>query len=303
LSGAALAAGFLASGLNLEAVQPFERKGKPRLKLSLAAYSLRDYFKDSNHKRSKMPAESEQIDMFQFIDYCADHGCLGAELTSYYFPADLTEEYMLKIKHHAFMRGVTLSGTAIGNTFTSPAGAKRDREIQNTKRWIDHSALMGMPHIRVFAGTLQKGESIDEAKKNVIETLNECCPYAAEKGVFLGVENHGGIVADPKDLLDIIHAVESPWLGINLDTANFHTADPYADIARCAPYAVNVQVKTETHPKGRKTEPADFPRLIKILRDANYQGFVALEYEAAENPKTAVPRALSELSHLISSAS
>jgi hypothetical protein len=62
---------------------------------------------------------------------------------------------------------------------------------------------------------------------------------------------------------------------------------------------VNVQFKTEVHPKGKKTEPADFQRLVKIFREANYQGYVAVEYEAAEDPKTAVPRALSELSKLL----
>jgi sugar phosphate isomerase/epimerase len=116
--------------------------------------------------------------------------------------------------------------------------------------------------------------------------------------VFLGIENHGGIVAEPEALLDIIKTVQSPWLGINLDTANFHTADPYADIERCAPYAVNVQVKTDVHPKGQKTAPADFKRIVKILKEANYQGFVALEYEAAEDPHTAVPRALQKLKEL-----
>jgi sugar phosphate isomerase/epimerase len=298
--GSSLVLGGLFRGaLTTQAVEPFHRKGSPRLKLSLAAYSFRDYFKTASHKRTKIAPESEQIDMFQFIDYCADHGCDGAELTSYYFPADLTREYMLKIKHHAFMRGISLSGTAIGNTFTPPAGEKRQHEISNAKQWIDRAALMGLPHIRVFAGTLEKGQSAEEAKKNCIETLKECCEYAADKGVFLGIENHGGIVAEPETLLDIIHSVESPWLGINLDTANFHTADPYADIAKCAPYAVNVQFKTEVHPKGKKTEPADFQRLVKIFREANYQGYVAVEYEAAEDPKTAVPRALSELSKLL----
>lgn len=303
MSGSLVLGGLISGSLKTGAVQPFHRKGSPRLRLSLAAYSFRDYFKDASHKRTKVAPESEQIDMFKFIDYCADHNCDGAELTSYYFPTDLSREYMLKIKHHAFMRGVALSGTAIGNSFTSGAGEKRDREVAGAKKWIDHAALMGLPHIRVFAGTLEKGQEKEDAKKNVIETLKECCGYAADKGVFLGVENHGGIVAEPDDLLDIIHAVESPWLGINLDTANFHTADPYADIEKCAPYAVNVQIKTEVHPKGKKTEPADFPRLLKILRGANYQGYVALEYEAAEDPKTAVPRALEELSKLMSERS
>ena len=58
------------------------------------------------------------------------------------------------------------------------------------------------------------------------------------------------------------------WFGVNLDTGNFHTADPYGDLAKCAPYAVNVQVKVDMFPNNKK-EPADLARVVKILRDAN----------------------------------
>jgi sugar phosphate isomerase/epimerase len=290
--------GLAAASPNVLAIDAFNRPGEARLRLSLAAYSFRDSFKDSNHKRDHAAAADKQIDMFQFIDYCAEHGCQGAEVTSYYFPAKITEDYMLQLKRHAFLRGVSLSGTAVGNSFTAPAGEKREKQIAGVKQWIDRCELMGIPHIRVFAGS-PDGQPLDTAKANCIEALTECCAYAAKKGVFLGIENHGGIVAQPEVLLDIIKTVKSPWLGINLDTANFHTENPYEDIARCAPYAVNVQVKTEVHPKGQKTAPADFKRLVKILTDANYQGWVALEYEAAEDAHTAVPRALRELQALM----
>src|SRR5437868_5673630 len=94
----------------VRAIQPFHRPGSPRLLLGLAAYSFRDYFKDSDHKREKPPRETEQMDMFKFVDYCADHGCDGAELTSYYFPADLTTDYLIRLKRHAFLRGIAISG-------------------------------------------------------------------------------------------------------------------------------------------------------------------------------------------------
>jgi hypothetical protein len=63
-----------------------------------------------------------------FIDYCADQGCPGAELTSYFFPPDADETYMLGVKRHAYLRGVNICGTAIGNTFTHPPGEARDKE-------------------------------------------------------------------------------------------------------------------------------------------------------------------------------
>src|SRR5436190_19838885 len=86
------------------AIEPFKRKGAPRLRLSLAAYSFRDYFnaKDTTKK----------IDLFQFIDYCADQNLDGAEMTSYYFvPQNPPDDYLIKLRRQAFMRGVAISGS------------------------------------------------------------------------------------------------------------------------------------------------------------------------------------------------
>ena len=293
-SCAAVAAAGLINPAGLAAGESFQRKGAARFALSLAAYSFRDFFKDASHRRDKKPDPSQAIDMFQFIDYCAEHGCAGAEVTSYYFPESVTDEYLLKLKRHAFLRGVEISGTSVGNTFTFPAGEQREREIKLVKRWIDHAQTIGAPHLRVFAGEV-KGTSKDEAKKLCLEALEECGEYAGSKGVMLGIENHGGIVAEAETLLEIIQTVKSPWIGINLDTANFHTKDPYADLAKCAPHAVNVQMKTEVRAQGGRTEPADLRRLFQILRDASYQGYIVLEYEAAEDPWQAVPRTLEQM--------
>ena len=276
------------------AVDPIKRSGSARLLLSLAAYSFRDYFLDANHKRDKNIEPAKRIDMFQFIDYCADHGCQGAELTSYYFPANVNSDYLVKLKRHAFLRGIAISGTAVGNTFTLSPGEKRKAEIASVKNWIDRAELMGAPHIRVFAGGAE-GKSKIEARKLCLEALEECCDYAGTKGVMLGLENHGGIVAEADDTLEIVQAVKSPWLGMNLDTGNFNSTDPYGDIAKCAPYAVNVQFKSEIQKKGQKKEATDFTRVMTILREANYQGYVALEYEAAEDPWLAVPGLLKRM--------
>ncbi|MEO5802060.1 MAG: sugar phosphate isomerase/epimerase family protein, partial [Verrucomicrobiota bacterium] len=192
------------------AIEAFNRVGKPRFSLSLAAYSFRDFF------NSKDPAK--KIDLFRFIDFCAEQGLSGTELTSYYFPQPLTDEYLIKIRRHCFLRGIEISGTACGNNFALPKGEKLTEQINSVKKWIDHAAVMGAPHIRVFAGTAAKGLTDGEARKMCISSLEEVCEYAGKNGIFLGLENHGGIVAEADGILEIIQAVKSPWLGINLDT-------------------------------------------------------------------------------------
>jgi sugar phosphate isomerase/epimerase len=279
-------------------IEPFARTGPARLRLSLAAYSFRESFKDS--KQPRKPGVEAKLDMPGFIDYCAAQGVEGAELTSYYFPPKVTDEQLLAIRRHAFVRGVSISGTSVGNNFALPKGPKLDAEIADVKHWIHCASVLGAPHIRVFAGAPPKDAPLDEMTRNCIAALEECCAQAGEKGIFLGLENHGGIVAEPEGLLSIVRAVKSPWLGINLDSGNFHTADPYAALAQCAPYAVNVQIKTEIRAKDAKEKsPADLPRLVNMLRDSGYQGWVALEYEAAEDPWKAVPTTLAQLKPLL----
>ena len=282
----------------LPGAPPRKRKGKARLNLSLAAYSFRDYFNTATHAQRK-PKDAKIIDMHGFIDYCADHELQGAELTSYYIEQKIDQAGLVALKRHAFLRGIAISGTAVGNEFTLPKGEKRDAQIAHVKKWIDNAAHMGAPQVRVFAGGAL-GQSLKQAQTLCIEALEEVGEYAGKHGVFLGIENHGGIVAEADSLLEIVKATRSDWVGINLDTGNFHTTDVYGDIARCTPYAVNVQLKVEIQPHGAKQKSkADIKRLVRILRDGGYQGFVALEYEAAPDPWVAVPEWLDQLKEAI----
>ncbi len=283
----------MACSAALVAGEPFPRSGPPRLRLSLAAYSFGAQFAPG---KDGSPAS---MDMFRFIDYCARHGCEGSELTSYYFPNPLPADYLARVRRHAFLSGVSVSGTAVGNTFTLPAGPERDRELASVRTWIQRAAELGAPHIRVFAGDA-RGSSLADAKRRTIEALEETGEIAGRHGIFLGVENHGGIVSESADLLEIVRAVRSPWVGINLDVGNFNTADPYADLARCAPHAVNVQYKGLMRPRGSKQAvPTDLPRMVKLLRDAGYQGWFVLEYEMPDDPWKKVPSMLAEMAAAI----
>jgi len=284
LGAAAAASGaFLASPA--AAMKPVERRGGPQFKLSLAAYSFRDLL---NAKPAKMT-------LAELIDLCADWRCDGVELTSYYFPAEPTTEFLLGLKRQAFLLGLEVSGTAVGNDFCVPPGPKRDEEIASVKAWADRAAVLGAPVIRIFSGNATQGQTAAEASKLAIKAIEECCDYAGKRGVFLALENHGGLTAEPAGMLELVKAVKSPWFGVNLDTGNFHGSDVYADLEQIAPYAVNVQVKVAVTPAGQSKQPSDLPRLAKILRDSGYRGYVVLEYEEDEDPRQACPRYLEEL--------
>jgi sugar phosphate isomerase/epimerase len=243
------------------------------------------------------------MDLFDFVNLAADMKLDAVELTSYYFPADVDDEYLHRLKQHAFVLGLDVSGTSVGNDFCVPPGPERDKQMALVRTWVDHAAELDAPVIRIFAGRVPKGDSEEAAVARAIEGIKVALPYAAQKGVSLALENHGGITATIPQILALVKAVDAPNFGVNLDTGNFRTADPYADLAQLAPYAINVQVKTEITRAGKPKEQADLARIVAILRDARYSGYVVLEYEAAEEPMSAVPRHIKTLRGLISSAS
>ena len=162
--------------------------------------------------------------------------------------------------------------------------------------WIDRAVQMGAPHIRFFAGKRKEIEETPEVMKVAIEALQDCVDYAGKAGVFVGVENHGNLSGD--HVIEIISGIKSDWFGVNLDTGNFVSDDPYAEIAQCAPYAVNVQVKMKmkTMEKGKRFD-ADLERVSKILKEANYRGNVVMEYEE-EAPFENVPGAMDQMRKL-----
>lgn len=269
---------------------PIGRTRPSHMKLSLAAYSYRDY----------LTGPKKDMDLFGFLDIAADLALDAVEPTSYYFPEDVTLDYLHRLKQRAFVLGLDISGTAVMNDFCLPPGPEREKELAHVRRWIDYAAELDAPTIRLLSGNWIQGTPDLELAKRVVDGVDSLIPEAKKKGVTLALENHGGWVpTTAEELLKIVRAIKGPNFGVNLDSGNFHGPDPYLELAEVAPYAVNVQVKTEVRRKGRSKEEADLEKVIRILRDAKYSGYVVLEYNAPEDPKVAVPRYIKTLRSLI----
>jgi sugar phosphate isomerase/epimerase len=282
-------AGVLAGGSRsgiAHAIEPIARNGASFFKFSLAAYSYRDLL------NAKSPRTKLTLD--DFIADCAKMNLQGTELTSYYFPKEPTNDYLRHLKQLCFRLGLDISGTAVGNDFCYPPGTDRDREIGHVKQWVDYAEMLGAPVIRIFSGH-PRDTSQQEAHKLCVEGIEECCQYAGDHGVFLALENHGGLTTTADGLMSLVHDVKSPWFGVNLDTGNFRSDDVSRDIARFAPYAINVQVKVSIAGPNGKRQKADFARLARILAESGYRGYIVLEFEESENPTEACPRYIDEL--------
>ena len=281
----------LALARNASGIEPIQRNGKSLIKLSIAAYGYRQFLALNAKPKPTMTLED-------FAETAAGMGLPAIEPTAYYFP-ETAPEYLARLKGKCTRLGLDISSTAIGNNFCTSDPAKLKEQMTYVKKWIEHTSFLGGKTCRIFAGGVDKGDTEEKAKARCVEAIQEACDYAAKFGVILALENHGGIVATIDQMLGVVKAVKHDWFGVNWDTGNFHSADPYADLARLAPYAVVVQIKTEIHRTGRPQEEANLRRLTDILRAANFRGYIALEYEGSEEPRTAIPRHLATLRQLM----
>ncbi len=255
--------------------------GRPlpaRLKLSLAGYSFR--------KELDTPGKPGAMSLFDLADLCARLDLDAIEPTSYYF-LRTDDEWLYRLKSHIFRLGLEISGTPINTNFALPSGEERDAQLAHCRAWVDIAAKLGSPTIRVFAGRPPQAGTREEMFKQVVDGLIRSCEYAGSRGIFLAIENHGYLTETADDLLRIVEAVRSPWLGVNLDSGNFHEA-PYESFARVAPHAIVCQVKAEVRLGGDRREPTDYRRIVSILRETGYRGYLALEYEGPD-PAVNVP--------------
>lgn len=253
---------------------------KSRLRPALCAYSFREELKSGKLKYEDL------------VRIAAENDLDGVDMTVYWFP-NTENSFLIPLKRAAYSAGIEIYSISIRSELTKPAGAARDEQTANLMKWIDVAAKLGAGHIRVFGGAVPKGASEADASNWVAEILAPAAVYAGQHGVILGLENHGGITDKAENIIKIVKQVNSPWVGINLDTANFKTR-VYEQIEMIAPHAVNVQVKAMvTDEKGRAE--SDWNRVAKMLVANHYRGYLALEYEEKADALTSTPTLFKKL--------
>jgi len=220
--------------------------------------------------------------------------------------------YLQELKRIALLEGIDLCGLSIHQGFLNPDPAVRQKNIDHTLHCIELAYRLGIPTIRVNTGTWGTSKDFDELMKNrgieqpkpgytdeqgfewVIDAFNLCVNKARECGVTLGLENHWGLGRTPEGVLRIVNAVNSPWLGVTVDTGNF-LEDPYDKIDAIMPKAVYMHAKTYFGGGIWYTLDLDYARIAGILRKHNYRGYISLEFEGNEAWQTAIPKSLSLL--------
>jgi sugar phosphate isomerase/epimerase len=252
--------------------------------------------------------DDSKLSIEECIDLAAQQGFDGVEILHIQM-TDESNAALQRIKQRAFSQGLDLCGFSTHQGFVSPDKAVRQKNIDHTKRCIELAYRLGIPTMRVNTGRWNTTKSFDDLMKNkgieprlegytddqgfewVIDCLTQCLPTAEECGVVLGLENHWGLGREATGVIRIIDAIKSPWLRATLDTGNF-LENQYDQYQALAPYAAFVQAKTYFGGGTWYTLDIDYDRVASILKQANYRGYISLEFEGQEDFHTAVPKSL-----------
>ena len=259
---------------------PYKQKNKPLPhRISLNAYSF----------NASLTNGAMSLD--ELLEYCAIMGFDAVDLTAYYFPGYPevpTDEYLYHIKSKAFRLGLDISGTGVRNDFTNPDKEKRKEHILLVKKWIEAASKLGAPVIRIFSGTQNPpGYSREQVVAWMVSDIKECVEHGKKNGVMVGLQNHYDYIKTPAETMQLISLVDSSWFGLILDIGSYRSEAPYNEVKEMAPYAVSWQIKEKMF-IGKKEINTDLDKIIKIVRDSGYRGYLPIETLGPGEPKTKV---------------
>lgn len=252
--------------------------------------------------------DDSKLTIAQCIDEAARMGFDAVEILQIQME-DEEPGHLQRLKQQAFINGLALCGLSTHQGFVSPDADVRQENIDRTIHSLELAYQLGIPTMRVNTGRWGTSKDFDELMANrgieprlsgytdedafgwVIDAFEKCLPTAEKCGVTMGLENHWGLGRTPEGVLQIVNAINSPWLRCTLDTGNF-LEDPYDRLEMMAPKAVFVQAKTYYGGGIWYTLDLDYPRIAKMLRNHNYRGYISLEFEGNEDYQTAIPKSL-----------
>lgn len=245
----------------------------------------------------------DNITILEVIRWAKDVGFDAVDVTGYYLPGysntdmptaeqqKLILQRAVEIKQYAEDVGIAISGTGIQNSFTDPSDARRAKDVERIKFYLDVAEAMGAPCLRIFAGTpppdvgRQGWESI--INNRLVPAIQESADYAKEKKykVMLGVQTHGDILATGNQALYAYKMINRDNVGIINDTGYYHgfldldtdKYDWYTDIANVIPVSTNFQLKKKPAGAGTSAGWLDLERLFKDIRNSSYKNSVPIE--------------------------
>jgi L-ribulose-5-phosphate 3-epimerase len=290
------AAGLGAAGLLHPLSTSRAAEKKEPFKISLAQWSLHNaFFKKQG---------AGTLDNLDFAKTARKLGIEGLEyVNQMFFDKASDETYLGEMKKRAEGEGVKsllIMCDREGN-LGDPDEAKRAKTIENHLKWLDAAKFLGCHSIRVNAASDAK-LTPDEQAKLAADGLHRLCEEGDKRGLWVVVENHGGLSSNGKWLTQVMKLADHKRVGILPDFGNFYTNrdnaelyNPYQGVREFMPWvkqAVSAKAYDWDTGAGKfytedRREPReitlDFERLIKIVVGAGYSGYIGIEYEGTKH--------------------
>lgn len=167
--------------------------------------------------------------------------------------------------------------------------AKRMLAVESHYKWVDAAKYLGCRTIRVNAA----GQgSAEEVQKAAIDGLNRLGEYAAKENINVIVENHGGYSSNGVWLTGVMKSVNRPNVGVLPDFNNFcikregnkcvEEYDRYKGVTELLPFAKGASAKTIDFDANGNCIETDYPRMLKIIKDSGFHGYIGIEYEGSQ---------------------
>jgi sugar phosphate isomerase/epimerase len=247
---------------------------KVPFKISLAQWSL--------HRRLFGRAEPK-LDNLDFAKEARSFGFDAVEYVNQFFMDKAKDnKYLAEMKKRAADNGVKsllIMCDREGN-LGDPDSKKRTQTVENHYKWIEAAKYLGCHSIRVNAAS--QG-TYEQQRKLAADGLRRLCEFAAGHKLNVIVENHGKLSSDPKWLVAVIKEVNLPNCGTLPDFGNFsQEIDRYEAVEMLMPYAKSVSAKSHDFDENGDETGTDYYRMMKIVLDAGYNGYINVEYEGTE---------------------
>ena len=267
-----------------------EKEAEPFFQLSLAQWSINKMIREGG------------VDPYTFAEKAASWGFTGLEYVSQLYNAELEaadysaeamQDFVDKSNAEAKKHGLQNVLIMIDRQGDLAAADEKERKeaVENHHKWVDAAAAMGCHSIRVNLNGVQEPEGWVAAS---VDGLSQLATYSKDKNINIIVENHGGLSSNAALLSQVMTQVNMDNCGTLPDFGNFcvkresgdyyeskciEEYDKYQGVAELMPHAKAVSAKAYDFDADGNETGIDFERILKIVKDAGYTGFIGVEYE------------------------
>lgn len=265
----------------------------PFFKLSLAQWSVHRMIWNG------------EMDPYEFAAKAAEWGFTGLEYVSQLYDKELKESNYSAEAMAGFvdrsnaeaekhgLENVLIMIDGQGDLATSDA-AERTKAVENHYKWVDAARAMGCHAIRV---NLSGSTDPETWMANSVDGLTQLATYARDKNINILVENHGGLSSNGAMLAEVMSQVNMENCGTLPDFGNFcirrndpsdygsgcaEMYDLYQGVSELMPYAKAVSAKSHNFDDAGNETEIDYIRMLQIVKDAGYNGYIGVEYEGDE---------------------